>query len=130
MNGWVSLWLETGLPHHPVSLPTNCLISLYQLLSGHPQVCCSILSLYRFPSAKRQAVLSLSSAFIPKILCFFFSISLWAIFSNSLATQRRGQSHPSGTSRELKKKKKILHQTASLLFQIVNGWERPSASGT
>lgn len=55
-----------------LSLSTGCLIPLYQVLSCHLQACCHVPSLYRFPSAKGQAILSLSSAFIPTTLCFFF----------------------------------------------------------
>ena len=112
-----------------LSSSTDCLIPLYQVLSNHLQACCHVPSLSRFPSAKCQAILSLSSAFIPKTRCFFFPISFWVIFSNSPAMQRRGQSRSSGT-RKKKTKQKTFHQTASLLFQTVNGWERANASGT
>lgn len=41
------------------------------VLSVCPQARCGVLSLYRFPSTKRHAILSLSSAFISNTLCFF-----------------------------------------------------------
>lgn len=112
-----------------LSLSTDCLIPLYQVLSGHLQACCHVPSLYRFPSAKGQAILSLSHQLLFQRPCaFFFPISFWVIFSNSPAMQRRGQSRSSGTRK--KTKQKTFHQTASLLFQTVNGWERANASGS
>lgn len=87
-----------------LSSSTDCLIPLYQVLSDHLQACCHVPSLSRFPSAKCQAILSLSSAFIPKTRCFFFPISFWVIFSNSPAMQRRGQSRSSGTRKKNKTK--------------------------
>ena len=103
-----------------LSLSTDCLIPLYPMLSGHLQACCHVPPLYRFPSAKCQATLSLSSAFIPKTLCFFFPLFILGyIFQFSSNAEKR--SKPFIWNQGKNTKQKIFHQTASLLFQTVNG---------
>lgn len=60
----------------PICLKLDCLMIMGPCPQSvctfrSPKACCSVLSLYRYPSAKCQATLFLSSAFIPETCAFF-----------------------------------------------------------